>query len=73
MRNLSLALAALFLMPSPAMSQSPSPLPNARPWDRPFLPPAPEWDGKSKALLRDASDPWASAFEQDPAHDFSPD
>jgi murein tripeptide amidase MpaA len=73
MRNLSLALAALFLMPSPAMSQSPSPLPNARPWDRPFLPPAPEWDGKSKALLRDASDPWASAFEQDPAHDYSPD
>jgi hypothetical protein len=47
--------------------------PNARPWDQPFLPPAPAWDGASRALLRPASDPWASAFEQDPAHDFSPD
>ncbi|MBD3835506.1 M14 family metallopeptidase, partial [Brevundimonas sp.] len=26
----------------------------------------------SKALLRDASDPWVTAFEADPAHDFSP-
>jgi hypothetical protein len=63
------ALAALFS--SPAMSEPPS-IPNARPWDQPFLPPAPAWDGKSRALLRPASDPWASAFEQDPAHDFSP-
>ncbi|MDP1630871.1 MAG: M14 family metallopeptidase [Caulobacter sp.] len=55
------------------MSKPPSAIPNARPWDQPFLPPAPAWDGASKALLRDASDPWASAFEQDPAHDFSPD
>ncbi|MDO9224370.1 MAG: M14 family metallopeptidase [Caulobacter sp.] len=55
------------------MAQSPSAIPNARPWDQPFLPPAPAWDGASKALLRPATDPWASAFEQDPAHDFSPD
>lgn len=54
------------------MAQSPS-VPNAAPWDQPFLPPAPEWDGASRALLRDASDPWVTAFETDPAHDFSPD
>ncbi|CAN7248394.1 M14 family metallopeptidase [Brevundimonas sp. LjRoot202] len=55
------------------MSQSASPsVPNAAPWDQPFLPPAPEWDGASRALLRDASDPWVTAFEADPAHDFSP-
>jgi hypothetical protein len=65
------ALAALFS--SPAMSDPSSSIPNARPWDQPFLPPAPAWDGASRALLRPASDPWASAFEQDPAHDFSPD
>lgn len=64
------ALAALFS--SPAMSDPSSAIPNARPWDQPFLPPAPAWDGASKALLRPANDPWASAFEQDPAHDFSP-
>ena len=50
----------------------PASIPNAKPWDQPFLPPAPEWDGKSRALLRPATDPWASAFEQDPEHDFSP-
>lgn len=56
------------------MSQSaPPPVPNAAPWDQPFLPPAPEWDGTSRALLRDASDPWVTAFETDPEHDFSPD
>ncbi len=54
------------------MSQSPS-VPNAAPWDQAFLPPAPEWNGASRALLRDASDPWATAFEADPEHDFSPD
>jgi len=59
--------AALF--PSFAMAQS---VPNVAPWDQPFLPPAPVWDGASKALLRPASDPWASGFEADPEHDFSP-
>ncbi len=54
------------------MSEPTPSIPNAAPWDQPFLPPAPEWDGKSRALLRPASDPWASAFEQDPEHDFSP-
>jgi murein tripeptide amidase MpaA len=62
------------LSSSPAMSQSASPtLPNAAPWDQPFLPPAPAWDGASRALLRDASDPWVTAFESDPDLDFSPD
>ena len=56
MRKLSLAVAALFLLSSPAMSQSPASIPNAKPWDQPFLPPAPEWDGKSRQLLRPASD-----------------
>ena len=75
----TLAVSALFLsLASPAMSQSSSSaglspaLANAAPWDQPFLPPAPEWNGASKALLRDASDPWVTAFEADPAHDFSP-
>jgi hypothetical protein len=53
------------------MSQSPS-VPNAAPWDQEFLPPAPEWDGASRSLLRDASDPWVTPFEADPEHDFSP-
>ncbi len=65
------ALAAL--ASSPVMSQSvPPSVPNAAPWDQPFLPPAPEWDGASRALLRGASDPWVTAFETDPDHDFSP-
>ena len=68
----ALLLAALAaLSSSPAMSQSPS-VPNSAPWDQPFLPPAPEWNGASRGLLRDASDPWATAFEADAEHDFSP-
>ena len=66
-------VAALACSVSPAMSQTPpASLSNAAPWDQPFLPPAPAWDGASKALLRAASDPWVTAFEADPAHDFSP-
>ncbi len=66
----ALALASgAALFPSLAMSQS---VPNVAPWDEPFLPPAPTWDGASKSLLRPASDPWASGFEADPEHDFSP-
>ncbi|MFN3815542.1 M14 family metallopeptidase [Brevundimonas sp.] len=53
------------------MSQSPS-VPNAAPWDQQFLPPAPEWNGASRSLMREASDPWVTAFEADPEHDFSP-
>ena len=53
------------------MSQSPS-VPNAAPWDQEFLPPAPEWDGASRSLLREDSDPWVTPFEADPEHDFSP-
>lgn len=70
----ALCAAAAALLPSFAMSQSaPSALANAAPWDRPFLPPAPAWNGASRDLLRDASDPWVTAFEADPEHDFSPD
>ncbi|MFN7127986.1 MAG: M14 family metallopeptidase [Brevundimonas sp.] len=72
MRSTSLIaalLAALACSVSPAMSQT---LPNTAPWDQAFLPPAPTWEGASKALLRSASDPWVTAFEADPAHDFSP-
>ncbi|WP_421933174.1 M14 family metallopeptidase [Phenylobacterium sp.] len=43
------------------------------PWDQEFLPPAPPWQGASQALLRPATDPWVSAFEADPEHNFSPD
>jgi len=72
MRLLPLLCAVAALLPSAVMSQTPS-RPNAAPWDQPFLPPAPEWDGASRALLRDASDPWVTAFEADAEHDFSPD
>ncbi|WP_409449546.1 MULTISPECIES: M14 family metallopeptidase [unclassified Brevundimonas] len=70
----SLILAAVAaLASSPAMSQNPpASVANAAPWDQAFLPPAPAWNGASKALLRDASDPWVTAFEADAAHDFSP-
>ena len=55
------------------MSQTPSAsVPNEAPWDQAFLPPAPAWDGPSRALLRGAADPWVTAFEADAAHDFSP-
>ncbi|MBU2271194.1 MAG: carboxypeptidase, partial [Alphaproteobacteria bacterium] len=69
MRFVIVLIASVLSAASPAMSQSVS---NAAPWDQPFLPPAPDWDGASKALLRDASDPWVTPFEADPAHDFSP-
>ena len=68
-----LAAALLLTLASPAMSQTPpASVPNVAPWDQAFLPPAPAWSGASKALLRDASDPWVTAFEADAAHDFSP-
>jgi Zinc carboxypeptidase len=55
------------------MSQTPSAsVPNEAPWDQAFLPPAPAWDGPSRALLRGAADPWVTGFEADAAHDFSP-
>ena len=63
-------LFALLTPGGPLMAQS---VPNTAAWDQPFLPPAPEWDGASRALLRDASDPWVTAFEADAEHDFSPD
>jgi murein tripeptide amidase MpaA len=73
MRSTLILAAVAALVSSPAMSQSASPsVPNAAPWDQAFLPPAPAWDGASRALLRDASDPWVTPFEADPDHDFSP-
>ncbi|MFY7718492.1 MAG: M14 family zinc carboxypeptidase, partial [Brevundimonas sp.] len=74
MRLVVALVATVLSAASPAMSQSSSPsVPNTAPWDQPFLPPAPAWDGASRALLRDASDPWVTAFEADPEHDESPD
>lgn len=68
-----LAAALLLTLASPAMSQTPpASVPNVAPWDQAFLPPAPAWNGASRVLLRDASDPWVTAFEADAAHDFSP-
>ncbi|ALL15374.1 M14 family metallopeptidase [Caulobacter henricii] len=70
MRKILFLAALAALSPSVVMSQTP---PTAKaPWDQPFLPPAPAWQGASQALLRDGSDPWVTAFEADPAHDFSP-
>ncbi len=70
MRSKALLLTALLSLGTPAMSQTPS---AQAPWDQAFLPPAPPWQGASQALMRDRSDPWVTAFESDPAHDFSPD
>ncbi len=67
------ATLALLALSTSAMSQSAPPsAPNAVPWDRAFLPPAPAWDGASRSLLRGASDPWVTAFEADAEHDESP-
>ena len=70
MKRLAALAALLLIVPSAAMSQS---VPNTPAWDQPFLPPPPEWDGASRVLLRDAGDRWATDFERDPEHDFSPD
>ncbi|MEH0197327.1 M14 family metallopeptidase [Caulobacter sp. CCNWLY153] len=69
MRSTALLTLALLALGTPAMAQTPA---AQAPWDQAFLPPAPHWQGASQALIRDASDPWATAFEADPAHDFSP-
>ena len=69
MRHILLIAALAALSSSPAMSQS---VPNTAPWDQDILPPAPTWDGASRSLLRDASDPWVTAFEADAEHNFSP-
>jgi len=71
MRSIVLFAALAALSPSLAMSQTP-PTTKA-PWDDSFLPPAPSWQGASQALIRDRADPWVTAFEADPGHDFSPD
>ncbi len=68
----SVFLALLLILPgTPFMAQTT--LADSAAWDRPFLPPMPKWNGASRALLRDASDPWVTDFEVDPAHDVSPD
>ncbi|PVM72949.1 M14 family metallopeptidase [Caulobacter radicis] len=69
MRSTALLTLALLALGTPAMAQTPA---AQAPWDQAFLPPAPHWQGASQALIRDASHPWATAFEADPAHDFSP-
>jgi murein tripeptide amidase MpaA len=69
MRRSLLIASALFAFGAPVMAQTPSP---KAPWDQPFLPPAPHWQGASQALLRDKSDPWVTPFEADAGHDFSP-
>jgi murein tripeptide amidase MpaA len=69
MRNLTLAALAAVLMTSTSMAPDIS---AKAPWDQTFLPPAPQWQGASQALIRDKSDPWVTAFEADPEHDFSP-
>ena len=71
MRSLVLAFA-LVSMGHPAMAETP-PAAAKLAWDQPFLPPALAWNGASQALLRPATDPWATAFEQDPTHNVSPD
>ena len=70
MRTVLILTALAVLASSPAMSQS---VPNTAPWDQAFLPPALEWNGASRALIAEASNPWITDFERDPAHDFSPD
>jgi len=74
MRNILFATALLALS-TPAMSQTPAPptVVGPAPWDQEFLPPAPAWNGASRSLLRDVGDPFVTAFEADPDHDYSPD
>ncbi|WP_425990050.1 M14 family metallopeptidase [Brevundimonas sp. TWP2-3-2] len=69
MRTVLILTALAVLASSPAMSQS---RPNTAPWDQPFLPPALAWDGASRALIAEASNPWITDFERDPAHNLSP-
>ncbi|AYV45511.1 carboxypeptidase [Caulobacter flavus] len=69
MRSTALLTLALLALGTPAMAQTPA---DKAPWDQAFLPPAPQWQGASLALIRDASDPWITPFEADPGHDFSP-
>jgi len=71
MRQVMLAAVMAALMSSPAMSDT-RPITNSAPWDQDFLPPIPQWNGASRALLRPASDEWASGFEQDAELNFSP-
>lgn len=68
MRILTFAALAAALMASASMAQTPT----KKPWDEAFLPPAPQWQGASQALIRDKADPWVTPFEADPGHDFSP-
>ena len=70
--RLLLALITSLSLGHPAMAE-PSPAAAKPAWDQPFLPPALAWNGSSQALLRPATDPWATAFEQDPTHNVSPD
>jgi murein tripeptide amidase MpaA len=70
MRSL-LPLATIVLLSASAAMSQPPPTSKA-PWDQAFLPPAPQWQGASQARLRDKADPWVTAFEADPEHDFSP-
>lgn len=72
MRQVPLVALWVALMTSPAMSETPQ-IKNQAPWDQAFLPPVPQWSGASRALLRPASDEWASGFEQDYELNFSPD
>ncbi|PLR28049.1 carboxypeptidase [Caulobacter zeae] len=65
---LTFAALAAALMASASMAQTPT----KKPWDEAFLPPAPQWQGASQALIRDKADPWVTPFEADPGHDFSP-
>ncbi len=67
------ALAALVSSPAMTQTSEVQSVPSTAPWDQPFLPPALEWNGASRALLADDAAPWITDFERDPAHDFSPD
>lgn len=69
MRQLCLIAALAALVATPVMSQS---NPTPAPWDQPFLPPAPEWNGASRNLLAGPDNPWTTAFEQDPERNTSP-
>lgn len=69
MRQLCLIAVLAALAATPVMSQS---NPTLAPWDQPFLPPAPEWNGASRNLLAGPDNPWTTAFEQDPERNTSP-
>jgi hypothetical protein len=60
--HLRLGLLALTLLPAPGLAAAASDVP-ATPAPAEILPPVPEWNGKSRALVAKPDDPWITPCE----------